>query len=474
MEMPGRHRRWMRRVPTGCPMIEGPVKMAKKQRYRVLFIAADRGYGGSSALLYNSLKHLDRQRFEPFAAFYHYNDSLNTQRTRKLGIKVLFLDRPMGASVNPAGRVHSARGRESGIPIAESTSTDGARKHRASRLLGAFKQGALMFLGQELYGILTSLVKDTPGAMQRLYHLFGFLVRAQIDLVVLNNDIPLHVVGVLGSRLASVPCVCRKAAFGGFLIHRMLDRCVDWFIASSNAIVQECRRARLPMKNLVKVYEGVDLDKFSSLPNGFSVREEFEIDARAPVIGSIARIGSGKGHRDLLRAATIVSKRCPIARFLIVGDDQGGAGRRLIGIKQKARELGIAGRVVFAGWRDDVPNVLSAIDIFVQNPVRPEALCLAALEAMAARQPTVVTAAGGLSETTVEGVTGFIVPPAQPRPLAEAIIRLVANPELRRTMGRNARLRAETHFDIRKTMRDFERISLQLLGRAEEQRVSLS
>lgn len=419
-----------------------------KARYKVLFVAADRGYGGSSALLRSSLQHLSRDRFDPVVAYYQYTAGPEIQRIRKLGVELVFLS---GAP-------------DSLPPVPDYYVADGQAKcNRAASLLALLKRQMGSLLGEEVYELMSRLVKRSPKGLVQVLRLYRYLRRAGIDIVVLNNDITVHCVSVLAALLASVPCVCRKSGFGGLLQHRLLDRYVDCFIASSEVIAWECRQARLPMRRLVTIYEGVVLEDFAELPDGAPLRRELHIDRAAPVIGSIARIADGKGHSDLLRAARIVVAERPDVRFLIVGDDRSGGGYRLRLLQQQARDLGINHQVIFAGWRDDVPAVLAVINVSVQNPTFPEALCVSNLEAMAAGKPVVVTAAGGLAESTVDGVSGYIIPVGDADKLAAALLRLVKDPALRWRMGQNARRRASDCFDIRQTMRKTEAIFLEVL-----------
>jgi glycosyltransferase involved in cell wall biosynthesis len=115
----------------------------------------------------------------------------------------------------------------------------------------------------------------------------------------------------------------------------------------------------------------------------------------------------------------------------------------------------MAEAVTFTGVRADVPKILAALDLFVL-PSLWEGMPNAVLEAMAAGLPVVATAVGGTPEVVMDGVTGLLVPPQDPSALAQAIERLLRDPDLRRTMGRAGRRRVEQHFDVRETVRQVE------------------
>ncbi|MFH1331457.1 MAG: glycosyltransferase family 4 protein, partial [Actinomycetota bacterium] len=110
--------------------------------------------------------------------------------------------------------------------------------------------------------------------------------------------------------------------------------------------------------------------------------------------------------------------------------------------------LGLEGRVLFAGARDDVARMLAAADLFVL-PSLTEALPTVVTEAMAAGLPIVATTVGGIPEMVHHGEAALLVPPADPGALAAAVCRLLANPRQAAAMGRSGRRLVAARFDIR-------------------------
>ena len=139
----------------------------------------------------------------------------------------------------------------------------------------------------------------------------------------------------------------------------------------------------------------------------------------------------------------MVADRLPAARFLLVGD---GATRP--DLEALARRLDLADRVIFAGFRTDVPEVLRAIDVFVLSSFTIECFPMALLEAMAAGRPAVCTAVGGIPEMIEDGVNGYLVPPHDPRALADRLVEVLTNRGLNERMGAAARARTETEFSL--------------------------
>jgi glycosyltransferase involved in cell wall biosynthesis len=154
----------------------------------------------------------------------------------------------------------------------------------------------------------------------------------------------------------------------------------------------------------------------------------------------------------------LILETCPSAHLLVVGT--GNLEREL---KQQAIREGIDAAVNFAGYRSDIPQILSAADLFVL-PSLAEGLPLAALEAMAACLPVVATDVGGTAEAVVDGETGLLVPPANPHRLAAAILSLVSDRERRVQMGSAGRARVEQRFSARVAAKTLGMLYLQLLG----------
>jgi len=177
----------------------------------------------------------------------------------------------------------------------------------------------------------------------------------------------------------------------------------------------------------------------------------FPIPADAPVVGIIANLHPIKGHKVFLTAAASVLQTYPQTVFLIVGRD--------IGIKSEleafAQELHIRDAVMFTGERDDIPEILSILDIQVSSSFS-ESFSNVILEGMAAGKPVVATEVGGTPELVVPEQTGLLVPAGNPQCLAEAMMRLLGDQALRVQMGHAGRRRIELLFRIEQTVQQLE------------------
>jgi len=231
------------------------------------------------------------------------------------------------------------------------------------------------------------------------------------------------------------------------------------------------------------VATGYDARKFIVLPNGFDlkqykpdpdarreVRKELDLDPEAVVIGLIARIDPVKDHLNFVRAAALLGKRQPRARFLLCGDGTTPANRELFAA---IRETGLLDRFRLLGRRDDVPRIMNSLDVGTLCSSSGEAFPLVVGEAMACGVPCVVTDLGDCAH--IVGDTGRVVPPRNPEALARAwedLVRL--GPEDRRRLGLEARHRIETRFSLSRVAAQYAAVYRGVLGTSANHLVSSS
>jgi len=185
-------------------------------------------------------------------------------------------------------------------------------------------------------------------------------------------------------------------------------------------------------------------------------RAEAGFSAADYVVGICAALRPEKAHLDLLRAMTILRRDCPHAKLLIIGD---GPERR--NIEAEIERAGMGPNVFIAGYQQDVRPWVSASDVMVLASTAIETFSLAALESMALEKPLIMTDIGGASEQISPGTNGYLFPPADVELLAHHLFSL-ANPELRRKFGREARAVVSSEFDIAQMLACYERELLAL------------
>jgi glycosyltransferase involved in cell wall biosynthesis len=181
--------------------------------------------------------------------------------------------------------------------------------------------------------------------------------------------------------------------------------------------------------------------QFATIPSGIDLDA---VVAAAPAhlvpdgqaIGAVARLAPIKGHVHLLDAAPEILRQSPAARFVFVGD-----GETRSALEAQARRLGVGDRVLFTGFRDDVPSLLAGMDVVVL-PSLNEGMGRVLVMAMALAKPIVATRVGGVPELLADGAAGRLVPPGDAAALANAICSLLRNPGEATALGEAGRRRA--------------------------------
>jgi L-malate glycosyltransferase len=264
----------------------------------------------------------------------------------------------------------------------------------------------------------------------------------------------------MSTQVAKPPLVAaRRVDFHlrGNSLSRWKYRQVDCFICASEAIRQMLVGDGVPSARTVTVHEGIDIERVERAEPA-NLHADFWLPHQAPIVGNVAALVPHKGQRHLIDAAKIVVQQVPDARFVIAGE-----GELRPALERQIKDYHLEKHVRLAGFRPDVLSVHKAFDIFVMSSVT-EGLGTSLLDAMAAGKPIVGTRTGGIPEVVANDETGLLVPPRDHEALAEAIIRLLNDAELRRGMGEAGRARARALFSaermVQNTLNTYQRVAL--------------
>lgn len=209
---------------------------------------------------------------------------------------------------------------------------------------------------------------------------------------------------------------------------------------------------------IVSIPTGIDLEIFKAGKTGANIRRAFNIPARAPLIGMVSVLRSWKGHIYLLEAVPNVIKKNPNTRFLIVGD---GPYRDVI--EEKIKKMGIERYVIMAGHREDIPEILSAIDFLVFPSYANEGVPQAILQAFAAGKTVIASNAGSVSEVVLNNRTGILIPSRNSSILAKRIIELLKNKDKRKKMAFAGRKLVESGYSLEAMLNKIEKIYNELM-----------
>ena len=237
------------------------------------------------------------------------------------------------------------------------------------------------------------------------------------------------------------PVIVKKLMAG------MIARYSDHVVAISNAVAEHLLAEQPHLAQRISViYDAVDTERFRPSITAKTLRNEWRIGADEALVGVVGRISAWKGQSFFLQALALALRQAPQLRAVIVGDAPPGEAWREEALKAQATELGLEHKVIWAGYRNDAPQVMAALDILALPSTQPEPFGMVILEAMATGKPVIATAHGGPLETIRAGETGYLVSATDPADMANAIQRLALNPQLRLQLGAQARQRVIQRF----------------------------
>ena len=259
---------------------------------------------------------------------------------------------------------------------------------------------------------------------------------------------------VLAGRAARVPVVAvAKRNIDAFetprqvRVQRWVHRNASHVTAVSEKVAETVVAMGVPRARITVIPNGVDLSRFAHAGGD---RASLGAANGELVIGSVGCLAARKDYGTLLEALATLERSGRRFHAALVGD-----GPEREALEQRARELGVSARTTFLGERADVERLLPAMDVFVLSS-REEGIPNALLEAMAAGRPSVATAVGGTPEVLEDGVTGWLVPPADPAALAAALEQTLADPDEARRRGEAARRATEEKMSIDAMVRRHE------------------
>jgi L-malate glycosyltransferase len=297
--------------------------------------------------------------------------------------------------------------------------------------------------------------------LYQFIRLLRFIRREKFD-VVHSHDLWANLVAVPAAKFAGAPVVFssqrdlahlywytpfRKKIIGR--IHRWSTAVIVNSSAVSNLVQKEFH---VPARRVCVVRNGVAFERFASLRA--NRRKLFPgVDQNTKLIVTVANMHTAvKGHYELIEAARRLKSTYPDAKFVLVGD---GAERS--NLEESSRAFGVQDSVLFLGRRTDIPELLACCDVFVL-PSHAEGLPNSLLEAMATGLPVLATPVGGVPEVIENGVNGLLVPPRDPTSLADALLRILRDPEFATRLAVGGREGARSQFSFDRAVSELESI----------------
>ena len=229
-------------------------------------------------------------------------------------------------------------------------------------------------------------------------------------------------------------------------LYRTLERALaystDIIISVNEADRQRLIRWGIPGQKVVTIPNGIDLAEFKDPPDTEQLRQALGMDRACPLVLQVGRLSAQKDPLAFVQGAARVLRTHPNTQFALLGD-----GPLRDAVTSRIKHLGLEEHVHLLGWRAGASRLMAAADV-VTLTSRWEGAPYALLEAMAWSRPVVATAVNGCPEIVIDGVTGFVVPPADTASWAKGVVDLLNDPAGATRMGQQGRLRVEEEFDL--------------------------
>jgi glycosyltransferase involved in cell wall biosynthesis len=249
-------------------------------------------------------------------------------------------------------------------------------------------------------------------------------------------------------------------------LERRLHAKMDTVIGNSRAVVRQLIDEGIPEAKVRLIYNGIDVSPV--LPDRNEARQALGLDNDILVGVVIANLIHYKGHRELVRGLSHVETQLANPwRIFVAGRDHGIRAE----LEELAAARGISHRIQFLGEYSDISRLLAAADFGLLTS-REEGFSNVILEGMAAGLAMIVTDVGGNAEAVVNGETGFVVPPRNPKAIGDAILELARNPEQRKRFGAAGRKRVLREFSIDKCVKAHADLYEEMLDKIEARKIA--
>ena len=268
--------------------------------------------------------------------------------------------------------------------------------------------------------------------------LYRYVSKNNLDVIHTHSSVDSWLGGVVG-KLSGVPVIRTRHVslpvndfFPNHLLYSYIPQRI---LTSGNMISDIVKQVRCVDSNkVVSVPAGVDLRKFDSEISGEKIREELKVNSNQILIGKIGVIRGWKGHNYFLEAIPLILKKIPNARFVIVGDGPGFKE-----IKSKVNLAGIDNKVDLLGHREDIPEIMAALDVQVLASFAGEGTPQVIPQAFAMKTPVVATKIASIPDLLGQGERGVLIEPKNALSLAEGVLKIMRSSEIANHLVENAR-----------------------------------
>lgn len=372
---------------------------------------------------------LDRERYEPIVLFYTPEQSHIRKKLSETDIKVI--------GPNPNLQKHGT--------------TSPKTKNRIN--VGLWIEDKLGKKVCQAYLFIKSFFRFMLQDVPKIKFFMQTIRENKIDIVHTHSGMGEGKAECIASWILRKPFVLHVHRYTKIAdFDRLFIRFINSYIYISTDIAKYFTAQGIPRLKGSVIFNGVDINDFLISYDTDFVRSEFKIKSEDILVGIIGRIDWWKGHEYFLEAIAEAAKTVPTIKGLVIGWFSKSAPEinhlYFNKVRSMVKSLNLKERVIFAGFRSDVPRIVAAMDIVVHASSRPEPFGLVIIEGMAAGKPTIATSAGGALDIIENGANGLLIPPQNSKAMAEAILWIVHNQDKAEEIGIAARRRIAEKFTV--------------------------
>lgn len=403
--------------------------------------------GGLAAVAEQIINSLDKSRFEPSILF----DSE--------------LQSPFRSRMDASGlKIHNLQV----VRLSENTFSNVNRKNRniSKKLEVHIGKSA-----SQLYMAGKSLKQFLKRDIRKIRYIKKVLSENNIDILHTHHSLRDAKAELVAARLAGVKTISHRHGYANYtLFDRFFDQLCDSYIYISNDIARYHSLNGETSSKGVVIHNAIDAAPYTLDHEYRTVRTtEFKCCSNEIAIGMIGRVDWWKGQDIFIKALTQVIKRKPNVKAVLIGDVDNNEFRErnikyLEGIKKIVDQNGLNDRVLWMGHREDIPYLIGGLDIIVHASTTPEPFGLVVLEGMASAKPVIATAAGGVLDIIRNGETGILVPCSNPEAMADAILKIISQPDLAKRIAMAGRACVLEKFTITHQKQVINRLYTSLLN----------
>jgi glycosyltransferase involved in cell wall biosynthesis len=403
---------------------------------RILYIEAnlDGTIGGSHYCLLEIVKRIDRNKYTPFVSF--YRDNVLVSEFQKY-CNVIVLNLTTGLIIKkdyPNLYIFS-------------------KKFFLSRWL------------LHLYQKTFNLIKYSLLFYLKIIYI---IFKRKINLIHINNA-PVLTPWLIAAKLFRRKCISHvRGNWEPTPLHKAFVKYYDSIISISNSVTNYVKNQGVNVDNFITIHDGIDIDDVLNMrkKNSDELRKELNVSNGNLLIGLIGNIKSWKGQHIAIEAVKNLKGKIPNIKCLIIGDvsnleeDQ----QYYKYLKNLVNDHNLVKYIIFTGFRKDIPDIISILDILIHTSTAPEPFGRVILEGMVFSKPVIATAHGGPLEILEDDISGFLIPPNNPEALAKKIEQLISYPYNAKNVGQMGREKVKGCFSIETNVKKIEQLYTQLLS----------